>query len=91
MSPPANRRNLTKVTPVTCTPDNTICYHVYPKDGGWTVSFDGQSQLAIHLEHNEAIVVARDAAEARWLITGRPSCVKLGAPDGDAVLDCSYG
>lgn len=72
-------------------PLKVICYFVYRIDGGWTVSFDHHSGLLTHANKESALRAARDAAEARWLVCHRASCVRIGSPDGESVLDCTFG
>ena len=68
-----------------------ICYYVYQADGGWTVAFDHGSGYLIHPEKAHALAAARDAAEALWLITKQTSCVRIGSPQGESLLDRTYG
>lgn len=71
-------------------PDVPICYHVYATEAGWEVAFDHQQPLRLFANEESAIAAARSAAEARWLLTRRPTCVGRGRPDQDTVIDCAY-
>lgn len=68
-----------------------ICYYVYEKDGGWIVVFDHEVGYLLHSEKERALAAARDAAEARWLVSRRASCVRIGLPQGESTLDRTYG
>ncbi len=68
-----------------------ICYFVHEDGGGWTVAFDHQTALLIHVDRQRALSAAREAAEARWLITGQASCVRIGSANGESDLDQTFG
>lgn len=68
-----------------------ICYQVYEKDGSWTVSFDGDPAIRDFPSRERALSAAREAAEARWLMTGIPSCTRIGRPHEPGDDDLSYG
>ena len=68
-----------------------MCYYVYQADGGWTVAFDHECSYFIHTDKAHALAAARDAAEAVWLITKQTSCVRIGSPEGESLLDRTYG
>ncbi|MEO7917118.1 MAG: hypothetical protein ABIR16_05695 [Dokdonella sp.] len=68
-----------------------ICYHVFEVDGLWTVSFDGGPPIRDFPNRERALAAAREAAEARWLMTGLPSCTRIGREDDLGEDDSSFG
>lgn len=68
----------------------SLCYHVYATARGWEVAFDHDQPLRLFSSQNAAVVAARAAAEARWLLTNKPTCVGLGKPDEEVVIVRSY-
>ena len=63
-----------------------ICYHMFEDEGLWTVTFDGGPPIRDFPTREHALAAAREAAEARWLMTGLPSCTRIGR-EGEAVED----
>ena len=68
-----------------------ICYYVYEADAGWTVALDNERGYSFHPKKEQALAMARDAAEALWLITRKASCVRVGRSYGQSLLDRTYG
>lgn len=68
-----------------------ICYFVFQEDVSWVVEFDHQDDLKHEFPTFEAARdAARSAAEARWLMTGKASCVRIGAPSGTSLPDVHF-
>lgn len=67
-----------------------ICFFVFKEDCAWIVEFDHQDVRHRFPSFESALDAARQAAEARWLMTGRSSCVRIGTPDGVSEVDEIY-
>jgi len=67
------------------------CYYVFEQDSSWLVEFDSQAIAREFPSRDKALLAAREAAESRWLMTGNPSCVRVGHPKRQSVVDETYG
>lgn len=67
------------------------CYYVFEQDSSWLVEFDSQAIAREFPSRDNALRAAREAAESRWLMTGNPSCVRVGPPGKQSVVDETYG
>jgi len=68
-----------------------ICFFVFKSDCCWIVELDCQDIRHAFASFESARSAARQAAEARWLMTGKTSCVRIGDPCGHSDLDHVYG
>lgn len=67
-----------------------ICFFFFERDGQWFVEFDHEPFRLQFPTLEAAREAARNGAEARWLLTGMPSCVRLGSPNGESSVDAHY-
>jgi len=74
-----------------CTFDEEICYYIFEDASTWIVEFDSEDLSRPFATFEAARDAARQAAEARWLFTGKVSCVRVGNPAGTSEIDIRYG
>jgi len=71
-------------------PSSEVCYYVFHENVRWIVEFDHQQVSREFPSFEAALDAAREAAEARWLLTRQLSCVRIGPPDGPSEPDTRY-
>jgi hypothetical protein len=67
-----------------------ICFFVFKDDCCWIAEFEHQDIRHMFPSFESARDAARQAAEARWLMTGKTTCVRIGDPSGPTDLDEMY-
>lgn len=67
-----------------------LCYFIFKRASMWIVEFDSEDLLRTFATFELARDAARQAAEARWLFTGKPSCVRVLDSAGTSEIDRRY-
>ena len=67
-----------------------ICYYASWTGRHWIVRFDHDGFSQQFETRDEALAAARRAAQLRFEVLGRPSCVKIEEPDGHVVDDVAF-
>lgn len=74
-----------------CAFDQEICFFIFEDGPTWIVEFDSEDLSRPFSTFKAALDAARQAAEARWLFTGKASCVRVGNPAGTSEIDIRFG
>lgn len=67
------------------------CYYIIEAPTEWMVEFDNQGLRRAFASRDRALSAAREAAEARWLMTGFATCVRIGSSKDLSTLDLAFG